>query len=69
MEIEAGVWVLLKHPRILKFLGIHRIDEDLYLVSPFAENGSLPGFLKRRPNVDRRRLVRPPLPHAADAAH
>ncbi|KIO15790.1 hypothetical protein M407DRAFT_44782, partial [Tulasnella calospora MUT 4182] len=54
---EARVWALLKHPRILQFLGIQRIGEEIYLVSAFAENGSLPGFLKRRPEVDRGRLV------------
>ncbi|KIO26278.1 hypothetical protein M407DRAFT_235549 [Tulasnella calospora MUT 4182] len=53
----TGVWASLKHPRILQFLGIHKIDNNVYLVSAFAENGSLPGFLERRPDVDRRRLV------------
>lgn len=50
--------MLLKHPRILQFLGIYDIDGVTYLVSPFAEYGSLPGYLKRRPEVDRGRLVR-----------
>ncbi|KIO26279.1 hypothetical protein M407DRAFT_74666, partial [Tulasnella calospora MUT 4182] len=54
---EAGVWSSLKHPRVLQFLGIHKMEDELYLVSEFAENGSLPGFLKRRPDVDRKRLV------------
>ncbi|KAG8968348.1 hypothetical protein FRC05_001572 [Tulasnella sp. 425] len=57
IEMEASVWKMLRHPRILQFLGIYRIGEDVYLVSPFAENGSLPGFLKARPDVDRKRLV------------
>ncbi|KIO20541.1 hypothetical protein M407DRAFT_81433, partial [Tulasnella calospora MUT 4182] len=57
IEMEAGVWALLKHPRILQFLGIHKINDEVYLVSPFAENGSLPGFLRRQPNVDRGRIV------------
>ncbi|KIO28626.1 hypothetical protein M407DRAFT_71596, partial [Tulasnella calospora MUT 4182] len=54
---EASVWVVLQHPRILQFLGIYKISEEIYLVSPFAENGSLHGFLNARPEVDRRRLV------------
>ncbi|KIO20538.1 hypothetical protein M407DRAFT_49006, partial [Tulasnella calospora MUT 4182] len=37
--------------------GIYNNGKDVYLVSAFAENGSLPGFLQRRPGVDRRRLV------------
>ncbi|KAG9029061.1 hypothetical protein FS837_003665, partial [Tulasnella sp. UAMH 9824] len=56
IEIEAGVWKMLRYPRILELLGIGKIGEEIYLVSPFAENGSLPGFLKVRPDVDRRRL-------------
>ncbi|KAG8919104.1 hypothetical protein FRC01_001476, partial [Tulasnella sp. 417] len=53
IEIEARVWASLKHSRILRFLGIWRIDEEIYFVSGFAENGSLPVFLKRKPDVDR----------------
>ncbi|KAG8902111.1 hypothetical protein FRC00_001780 [Tulasnella sp. 408] len=52
IEIEASVWKMLRHPRILEFLGIGKIGEKIYLVSPFAENGSLPGFLKVRPDVE-----------------
>ncbi|KAG8968346.1 hypothetical protein FRC05_001570 [Tulasnella sp. 425] len=55
--MEASIWKMLRHPRILQFMGIYKSGEDIYLVSPFAENGSLPGFLKARPNVDRKRLV------------
>ncbi|KAG8954581.1 hypothetical protein FRC04_011014, partial [Tulasnella sp. 424] len=57
IEIEAGVWASLKHPRILQFLGIHKIGNELYFVSAFADNGSLPGFLERHPEVDRGRLI------------
>ncbi|KIO28629.1 hypothetical protein M407DRAFT_71588, partial [Tulasnella calospora MUT 4182] len=49
---EANLWMMLRHPRILQFLGIYKIDDAIYLVSPFAENGSLPGFIKSRPDVD-----------------
>lgn len=57
IEIEAGVWKRLQHPHILQFLGIHTIDDSVYFVSPYAENGSLPEFIQRRPEVDRKRLV------------
>ncbi|KAG9044109.1 hypothetical protein FS837_008772 [Tulasnella sp. UAMH 9824] len=57
IEIEASVWTMLRHPRILQFLGIYKTGDKIYLVSPFAENGSLPGFLSVRPDVHRRRLV------------
>ncbi|KAG8972916.1 hypothetical protein FRC05_009470 [Tulasnella sp. 425] len=57
IEIEAGVWVKLNHPRILKFLGLYTFDAVIYLVSPFAEFGSLPSYLKSFPSADRGRLV------------
>ncbi|KAG8943988.1 hypothetical protein FRC04_002377 [Tulasnella sp. 424] len=57
IEMEAGIWKMLRHPRILQFMGMYKIAEDIYLVSPFAENGSLPGFLRARPDADRKRLV------------
>ncbi|KIO26831.1 hypothetical protein M407DRAFT_234090 [Tulasnella calospora MUT 4182] len=57
IEVEASVWKWLRHPRILQFLGIHATDDSIYFVSPYAENGSLPLFVQRRPEVDRKRLV------------
>lgn len=57
IEIEASVWKSLRHPCILQFLGIHKIEDSVYFVSPYAENGSLPEFIQRRPDVDRKRLV------------
>lgn len=57
IQTEAAVWVKLDHPRILKFLGIYTVDETIYLVSPFAENGSLPSYLENFPQADRGRLV------------
>ncbi|KAG8917258.1 hypothetical protein FRC01_002581, partial [Tulasnella sp. 417] len=56
IEIEASVWKRLRHPRILQFLGVYTIDDSVYFVSPYAENGSLPEFIQRRPEVDRKRL-------------
>ncbi|KAG8975341.1 hypothetical protein FRC05_005900 [Tulasnella sp. 425] len=57
IESEAGVWIKLSHPRILKFLGLYRVDEVIYFVSPFAEFGSLPSYLHSFPDADRGRLV------------
>ncbi|KIO28309.1 hypothetical protein M407DRAFT_71942, partial [Tulasnella calospora MUT 4182] len=46
-----------KHPRILQFLGIYEIDGATYLVSPFADYGALPEYLKQHPQADRGCLV------------
>lgn len=51
------MWVKLSHPRILNFLGTYTVEDSIYLVSPFAEYGSLPNYLASFPDADRGRLV------------
>ncbi|KAG8895589.1 hypothetical protein FRB99_000451, partial [Tulasnella sp. 403] len=58
LEAEAQIWKNLDHPNILPFLGIFLKDDYLYLVSPWAENGPLPQYLRSNPNVNRPRYVR-----------
>ncbi|KAG8896105.1 hypothetical protein FRB99_000190 [Tulasnella sp. 403] len=42
MENEATMWMKLRHPYVLPFLGIGRDSGNImYLVSPWIENGSL----------------------------
>ncbi|KAG8900786.1 ubiquitin-protein transferase activating protein, partial [Tulasnella sp. 403] len=55
---EEDIWQKLQHPNILPFLGTADVEGTLYLVSPWVDNGSLPGYLKRNPNCDRPRLIR-----------
>lgn len=55
---EVRVWQTLQHEQILPLLGV-LIDEYVSLVSPFINNGSLPGYLVRNPNSDRKRFVGP----------
>lgn len=54
---EVRVWQGLQHEHLLPLLGI-LIGDDISLISPFVDNGSLPNFLLKHPNTDRERLVR-----------
>lgn len=51
---------MLKHPHILSFLGTYVADGWMYLVSPYIDNGSLPEYLRRHPDLDRLRIVSRP---------
>ncbi|KAK1218197.1 hypothetical protein PQX77_019135 [Marasmius sp. AFHP31] len=49
---EAIVWRQLKHPNLLPFVGMYRLNESegrLCLVSPWMEQGNLPTFLQNTP--------------------
>ncbi|KAF9254683.1 kinase-like protein [Marasmius fiardii PR-910] len=59
---EAIVWQQLEHPNLLPFIGMYYLDEgqnQLCLVSPWMERGSLVAFLKETPraHVDHYSLV------------
>lgn len=41
----------------MKFFGIYKTEVNIYLVSPFVENGALPEYLNKHPLADRWRLV------------
>lgn len=50
------MWHSLQHEHLLPLLGV-LIDEDVSLISPFVDNGSLPDYLRMRPHADRHRFV------------
>ena len=55
---EARVWRKLCHPNVLSCLGIlHNEAQDIFLVSPWMDNGSLMDFIASHPDVDRTSLV------------
>lgn len=56
-EREAATWSRLDFVYLLHFIGIYYMSGTMCLVSPFVENGSLPKYLKRHPDANRRRLV------------
>jgi serine/threonine protein kinase len=43
---------------VLPFLGVLRLGDEIYLASPFADNGTLSEYLVRSPHVKRLPLVR-----------
>ncbi|KAG8902678.1 hypothetical protein FRB99_004267 [Tulasnella sp. 403] len=55
---EITTWKALSHPHILQFYGLHKQKDRLYMVSPWAENGSLSSYLKENPDEDRIRFIR-----------
>ncbi|KAG8892942.1 hypothetical protein FRB99_002327, partial [Tulasnella sp. 403] len=52
-DLEVKAWQCLDHPGILRFLGIHRKDDRLFMVSPWMRNGRILDYLKTRPDVNR----------------
>ncbi|KAG8894618.1 hypothetical protein FRB99_001097, partial [Tulasnella sp. 403] len=55
--LEARTWQALSHPNILKFLGTYTLSADLYMVSPYQENGSLPQYIRDHPDADRPKFI------------
>ncbi|KZO98429.1 kinase-like protein [Calocera viscosa TUFC12733] len=59
---EVSLWSKLKHPNVLRLLGICLEGSKGYkrisIVMPLMENGSLVDYLQAHPNVDRLRLLR-----------
>ena len=35
------MWAMVKHEFVLSFLGIYKEQEEMFLVSPYMENGTL----------------------------
>ncbi|KAG8900248.1 hypothetical protein FRB99_006179 [Tulasnella sp. 403] len=56
-KAELLVWQSLSHSNILPFLGPYIENDQLYLVSPWADNGFILEYLKAYPDADRRRLI------------
>ncbi|KAG9017648.1 hypothetical protein FRB90_000385 [Tulasnella sp. 427] len=52
LEKEGAIWKNLEHPNVLKFLGIHRDSQTIYLVSPYMENGTVVQYLRTHPDAD-----------------
>lgn len=48
-----ATWRSLDHKYILPFIGVYESADSFYLISPFAENGSLSRYLKEHLEVDR----------------
>ncbi|KAF8334388.1 kinase-like domain-containing protein [Amanita rubescens] len=50
---EALTWATLKHEFVLSFLGIYEQQEEMFLISPYMENGTLAQWRKNaKPSVN-----------------
>jgi serine/threonine protein kinase len=59
LQQEAKLWHTLDHPHVLRFLGIHlNTLNDVYLVSPWVDQGPLTAYISNHPQADRTALVR-----------
>jgi serine/threonine protein kinase len=57
---EAVLWGQLRHPNVLPFYGVYRLDDShgrICLVSPWMENGTIVEYLRNNPNENRLLLV------------
>ncbi|KAG8899135.1 hypothetical protein FRB99_006899, partial [Tulasnella sp. 403] len=58
LRAEITAWKSLSHRHILQFCGLYNDGGNTYMVSLWAENGSLPSYLERNPTADRARFLR-----------
>ncbi|KAG8894978.1 hypothetical protein FRB99_000826 [Tulasnella sp. 403] len=56
-ESEVDTWRVLDHVHILPFIGTFFKGGHLYIISPWAENGALPDYLKSHPDADRLKYI------------
>jgi serine/threonine protein kinase len=54
---ELYTWSSLKHENIVELVGLAQFQGQISMVSPWMENGPLPEYISRHPEVDRISLV------------
>ncbi|KDQ17704.1 hypothetical protein BOTBODRAFT_580817 [Botryobasidium botryosum FD-172 SS1] len=54
---EATLWAKLRHPRILRFIGLYTLDRDTYMVSPYMENGHATAYVAKQPDLNCLKLL------------
>ncbi|KAG8912393.1 hypothetical protein FRC01_005125, partial [Tulasnella sp. 417] len=54
---EGETWQDLVHPNVLPFLGADPLEDHIYLMSPFAEHGTVVDYLKRNPTSNRPKFI------------
>ncbi|KAG9075891.1 hypothetical protein FS749_012400, partial [Ceratobasidium sp. UAMH 11750] len=50
---ELYFWSKLKHPNVLELLGVALFQEQLAMISPWMENGTLNDHVRKHPDLDR----------------
>lgn len=56
-EREVTIWRSLTHKNVVPLYGFLRIDDDVYSVSPWMDNGTVNDFIKSKPQEDRLRIL------------
>lgn len=54
--LELHTWSKCRHPNVVELLGAAEFRDQIGMVSLWMENGSLPSFLAKHPDVDRCQL-------------
>ena len=52
-----NIWRTLQNPFVLSLHGWCTIDDEVYLVSPWMENGNIMAFLENNPTHDRLKAI------------
>ncbi|KAG8745040.1 hypothetical protein FRC10_009014 [Ceratobasidium sp. 414] len=55
---ELYTWSRCKHPNVLPLLGLAKFQDQIRMVSLWMENGSLPSYLDKYPDLSRCDMVR-----------
>ncbi|KAG8779063.1 hypothetical protein FRC12_024664 [Ceratobasidium sp. 428] len=50
---EIYAWSKLRHPNVLELIGLSTFRGQISIVSSWMENGTLPGYISKYPDVDR----------------
>ncbi|KAG8725324.1 hypothetical protein FRC09_002206 [Ceratobasidium sp. 395] len=53
---EIYTWSKLKHPNVLELSGLAIFRDQISIVSPWMENGTLPEYITKNPTIDRPKL-------------
>lgn len=56
-EREVTIWRSLTHKNVVPLYGFLRIDDDVYSVSPWMDNGTVNDYIKNNPEVDRLQIL------------
>ncbi|KDQ15054.1 hypothetical protein BOTBODRAFT_109220 [Botryobasidium botryosum FD-172 SS1] len=52
LERETEIWRRLNHTHVLRFIGLCALDDEMYVVSPWMDNGDAPSYIQRNPHAD-----------------
>ncbi|KDQ08936.1 hypothetical protein BOTBODRAFT_117804, partial [Botryobasidium botryosum FD-172 SS1] len=57
LDREVNVWKDLRHRYVLRFIGLCKIEVDVYMVSPWMEKGESLKYVRNNPQIRCARLL------------